>query len=166
MTDLERLLSKVRVQPDGCWLYTKSITPRGYGQFWLDGKTWRAHRASWSLHGNPLPTAPLELDHKCHDPKTCAGGNRCLHRRCINPGHLQVSTKKNNNSPERANNKDSARANGLLGAAAQRAKTHCKYGHEYSPENTYTYHGRRQCITCNKKRELLRIRNWKKEHSK
>jgi hypothetical protein len=29
-------------------------------------------------------------------------------------------------------------------------KTHCPAGHPYSPENTYTSSGRRQCVTCTK----------------
>ncbi len=35
--------------------------------------------------------------------------------------------------------------------AHQRAKTHCPQGHEYSPENTFSYPsepGRRRCFTC------------------
>lgn len=31
-------------------------------------------------------------------------------------------------------------------------KTHCKYGHEYSPENTYVWADRRYCRACNKRR--------------
>jgi diadenosine tetraphosphatase ApaH/serine/threonine PP2A family protein phosphatase len=27
-------------------------------------------------------------------------------------------------------------------------KTHCIHGHEFTPENTYSYHGKRVCKTC------------------
>jgi WhiB family transcriptional regulator, redox-sensing transcriptional regulator len=31
-------------------------------------------------------------------------------------------------------------------------KTHCKHGHEYTPENTSVSNGRRHCLTCQKRR--------------
>jgi WhiB family redox-sensing transcriptional regulator len=33
-------------------------------------------------------------------------------------------------------------------AALNAAKTHCKYNHEFTEENTAYYRGRRRCITC------------------
>jgi len=33
-------------------------------------------------------------------------------------------------------------------AQMKRNMTHCKRGHEYTPENTYTYNGNRTCRTC------------------
>lgn len=33
-------------------------------------------------------------------------------------------------------------------AERRRAATHCKRGHEFTPENTYIHHGRRRCRTC------------------
>ena len=37
-------------------------------------------------------------------------------------------------------------------------KTHCPHGHEYTPENTYVYAGRRFCRECNRKRTRDRMR--------
>lgn len=39
-------------------------------------------------------------------------------------------------------------------AAERRGATHCKYGHEFTSENTYRYpsHGRRECRVCRKDR--------------
>lgn len=33
-------------------------------------------------------------------------------------------------------------------AAKKRAQTHCKHGHEFTPENTYVFQGRRHCREC------------------
>lgn len=38
------------------------------------------------------------------------------------------------------------------GPAFMRNKTHCKQGHEYTPENTRRSNGRRYCITCERER--------------
>lgn len=37
-------------------------------------------------------------------------------------------------------------------AAINAAKTHCKWGHEFTPENTRIYSGKRACRTCYKAR--------------
>ena len=54
---------------------------------------------------------------------------------------------------------DTIRANAVkaraASAASRRARTHCKHGHEWTPENTYVYpRGVRECRVC--KREASR----------
>jgi hypothetical protein len=46
-------------------------------------------------------------------------------------------------------------------AAVNRLKTHCPYGHPYTPENTYTRPGTksRECITCRHIRRRERREN-------
>lgn len=141
-TALERLMAKVIVLPNGCWQWTGSLDDCGYGFFRMDrGVMWRAHRASYVLRNGPILKG-AELDHSCHDPKLCKLGNKCPHRACVNPEHMVVSTHANNCSRERANN-------GMEAAhAAQRARTHCKHGHEFTPENTYKTKSGRSCRLC------------------
>lgn len=62
----------------GCWVWTGSVKPNGYGQFHVTGglANTHAHRASWELHRGEIP-AGLQIDHLCRNI------------RCVNPDHLE-----------------------------------------------------------------------------
>lgn len=80
----QRFWAKVQ-KTDDCWLWTASVLKKrgGYGQF-NDGSTMvRAHRFSWELAHGPIPTG-LDIDHVCRV------------RRCVNPDHLRLATRKQN----------------------------------------------------------------------
>lgn len=64
----------------------------GYGLVYADGRSDRAHRAAYRKAYGPIPEG-LVIDHTCHnvDPD-CPGGATCLHRRCVNPDHLEAVT--------------------------------------------------------------------------
>ena len=112
--------SKVdRSDPDGCWEWQQSTASHGYGQTW-DGITVRlAHRAAWELTRGRIPDG-MTIDHLCRN------------RRCCNPAHLRLLT-----------NVENAALNGNA------VKTHCKRGHPYDEENTYTdRRGHRSCRAC------------------
>lgn len=110
---------------NGCWLWQGTIDREGYPRIWVGNKvesdkvTRQAHRVSYEVYVGPIP-GDLPLDHVCHtDDASCAGGDSCTHRRCINPRHLEPVTP-------------------LENAARQRrspART-CANGHEMTPENT------------------------------
>lgn len=119
-----------------CWIWTGRAQGRGHGQIMLDGKHLGTHRVAYELLVGPIPEG-LVLDHLCHNGSGCRGGEDCLHRRCVNPAHLEPVT---------------MRENVLRGegpAAKQAAQTRCIRGHEFTPENTrIRANGSRQCLTC------------------
>lgn len=63
----------------GCWLWSSSITPDGYGLFWFHGSAKRAPRLSFEHFKGPIADG-LELDHRCRTTG------------CVNPAHLEAVT--------------------------------------------------------------------------
>ena len=137
-TQLERIVSRFEVQESGCWWHPSIPTKYGYAQTklgWPESKSILIHRLSWIYHKGDIPEG-MVLDHICHDPAECVGGNSCIHRRCVNPDHLRLV-------PMPENSKRTTRVLNY--------KKHCKRGHELE-NNIYTYNskqGKRQgCATC------------------
>ena len=81
----ERLLSRFLVEPDtGCWQWTGTMMPCGYGQISRHGRNQPAHRAMWE-HRHGAVVGKLTIDHLC------------LNRRCVNPDHMELVTYGENN---------------------------------------------------------------------
>ncbi len=147
----ERLLSKIIIDPlTGCWLWSACRNPSGYGLINVDRKSRLAHRESYVASGRVIPDG-LDLDHTCHkNDGSCVGGNACLHRRCINPDHLEPVT--NAENLRRGIHVDNFTAGRLKIIAIRTAKTHCPHGHPYSGENLILTGRGRACLTCSKER--------------
>ncbi|GGH34102.1 HNH endonuclease [Microbacterium album] len=111
MTDIEaRFWSKVDKSGD-CWLWTAATT-YGYGRFAITKRQMiGAHRFAWETVNGPVPDG-MVIDHLCRI------------RLCVNPAHMEVVT----------NGENVLRGEGL--SALNARKTHCKNGHEFTPENT------------------------------
>jgi len=67
----------------GCWEWTSTLSPTGYGSFHLAKSNRPAHRVSWEMANGPIPDG-INMDHICHN------------RKCVNPGHLRFATQKQN----------------------------------------------------------------------
>lgn len=139
---LEKIVSRFVPQPNGCW-YLGNTKPdnKGYANTkigWPIQKSVRAHRLSWEYYKGSIADG-MVIDHLCHDPAVCAGGNTCEHRRCVNPEHMQLVSAPENNSKT---------------VRMLKFKTHCKNGHKLE-NNIYEYNSkqgkRRGCATCLKR---------------
>lgn len=86
MNDADRFWSKVDTSagPRGCWLWTASVNPKGYGWFRFGDKSLFAHRVLMEVvTGEPL--GDLQVDHRHTCPKSC-----------VNPMHLRLTPNKQN----------------------------------------------------------------------
>lgn len=126
---VERLSSKIVIS-DGCWLWTGSLNRKGYPMVRVDAaREWcLAHRAVYELLVGVIPEG-LELDHLCRV------------RGCVNPAHLEPVTHAENMRRVPPESRP-RRPRHYRGAA-------CRYGHQFTPENTYTRpNGVRECRLC------------------
>jgi hypothetical protein len=135
---IDRFMEKIQVSDSGCWLWTAYVMPNGYGTFRLprssygtfkDGKSMvLAHRFAYEALVGPIPDG-ASIDHLCRV------------RHCVNPEHLEPVTQRINV------------LRGESGPAHNARKTHCKRGHELTPDNVAIRTLRdggpsRVCITC------------------
>jgi hypothetical protein len=87
-----------------------------------------AHRYLYILIGKEIPEG-FVIDHLCRNGL------------CVNPDHLEAVS----------NIENIMRGEGICAKNAR--KTHCKRGHELTPENTYNRkNGKRDCKLCDKER--------------
>jgi hypothetical protein len=117
----ERLWPRI-LKTDTCWLWQGARDGHGYGTIGSGGANapnLKVHVVVYKLLKGDYPEG-LELHHKC-EVKTCC-----------NPEHLEPLTRKQH-----------------IAATKYPRATHCKKGHEFSEENTYTWRGMRCCRACN-----------------
>lgn len=126
-----------RISPEpmsGCWLWTGKRNPYGYGIVAKKYSEKQAHRVVYEMLRDPIPVH-LQADHLCRV------------RACVNPFHIEIVSQQVN----------LARGHGV--AARNARKTHCPYGHSYTPENVYRRPGSpnsRECRVCHDARNRSR----------
>lgn len=131
---MEKILSKIN-KTDYCWIWKGEIKSNGYGRCYFNGKNNSAHRLVYELLVGEIPKG-LEIDHLCRNPK------------CVNPKHLEPVTHLENVRRS---------------LPFRKLKTHCKQGHEFTPDNITRRNANnpeRVCIKC--KNENMRKLNLKK----
>lgn len=129
---LGRVLPKIIVDDDGCWLFTGAKIS-GYGVIGMGRRgagTILTHRATYAAFVGPLVKG-MHIDHLCRVVSRCA------------PAHLEQVTPAENKA--RSTNSEAVRAR-------WQSQTACRNGHEFTAENTYygTRNGyvTRQCRAC------------------
>lgn len=81
----KRFFEKVN-KTRGCWYWTGCKLKVGYGVFRINNKNYRSHRLSWEIHNNKKIPKNLCVLHTCDI------------RNCVNPKHLWLRTKADNNT--------------------------------------------------------------------
>jgi hypothetical protein len=106
-TILKRFMFKYDIDPvTKCWNWIGAKTDFGYAHFYYDGVS-KAHRWVYQLmHGVLSPS--MEIDHLCRN------------KSCVNPFHLE----------------EVSRSTNIRRALEATRVTHCKWGHEFTEENT------------------------------
>ncbi len=123
--ELNRLFSKIRLDPGmGCWEWTAS-GKNGYGNFYFRGVGTYVHRLMYAWVYSQIPNgcgkSVPTIDHICQN------------RRCCNPFHLRLISQREN----------ILAGNGVSAIAAR--TTHCKHGHLLDGVRST---GKRFCKTC------------------
>lgn len=116
-----------------CFEWQGYLDKDGYGTFFFRKKNRKAHRVSYFL--------------KCGDiPKEMVIDHICKNRRCVNPEHLRLVTKRENTLN-----------NSLSLGAINKVKTHCKLGHPLDKK----YGKQRYCSICENEKAKRQYRKWK-----
>lgn len=123
----EYILSRIKVDENGCWNYPYSLQTNGYAR--IQGEY--AHRASYEIFKSRIPEG-LTIDHLCKN------------KICVNPQHMEAVTAVENTMRSSAIPATNAR------------KTHCMRGHPFSGNNLLVYAGKRQCRICLNRAQLIR----------
>jgi hypothetical protein len=124
---IERILTNIAIDDNGCWLWTLKIDQHGYGATTVGGGPHRhqhVHRVTYILFVGDIDD-DLTIDHLCRV------------RACCNPDHLEPVTIQVN------------LLRGEAPPALNARKTHCKNGHLLEGANVKVEAtGFRRCQIC------------------
>ena len=141
---MKLLKEKTFFEPiSGCWIYQgpDATSNKEHCRVKFNNKMIYVHRLSAHLHwGFDLDSSMLIL----HDAF-------CVSPKCWNPQHLREGT-------QQENMQDSVLVGTFKNVIAEERKqaTHCKWGHEFTPENTRIRPGGRECKECQRERDRER----------
>lgn len=126
--------------PDACWPWTANRYKCGYGQMRVGKGPTGAHRVAFFLANGHWPQVAR---------------HSCDNKICVNPAHILDGTASDNQLDCVLRNRH-----------WQTRKTHCKHGHEFTPENTRSVRTPggwtgRACRTCD--RDAQRSK-WRVKH--
>ena len=111
---------KVRVAPNGCWVWIGAKTSRGYGcvSYRSEGKKKQlaAHRLSYALHKGSFD----KQNHVLH---------KCDNTLCVNPEHLFLGTQQDNMKDMSVKNRG---RKGLLTKYITEGKTYKEYKRDWA----------------------------------
>lgn len=127
----ERFDSRTQAMPSGCIEWQGSYFNSGYGRFTKPDSraSGLAHRLIYAHVHGPIPDG-MYVCHRCDNP------------RCVNVEHLFLG------SPEVNVQDAKQKGRRAPNPSPMRGRTHCKRGHEFTPENTIRTKGGRNCREC------------------
>lgn len=135
-SNVERFFEYVdKLTEDQCWSWG-GCTKNGYGSFWIrdsscrnGGKMVAAHRYSYELMFGKIEKGKI-IHHICEN------------KLCVNPLHMRLVSSFGRHTTD---------YHPTSVTAINKNRTHCIYGHEFTPENTIIEKsGKRKCRTCSK----------------
>ena len=85
MDILDKIKSRILINENGCWEWSRALDTSGYGLVYLnkDKRLEKVHRVMFELHNGQIDKALVV----CHN---------CNNRKCCNPEHLRLDTVKSN----------------------------------------------------------------------
>ena len=111
-----------------CKLWGGARFANGYGMRRVNKRLVRVHRWAWIEANGPIPPETPFVLHHCDTPA------------CYEVEHLFLGTHADNVADRVSKGRSRNQHMGV---------THCKHGHEFTPENTrMTSDGRRRCLQC------------------
>jgi len=91
-------------KPDGCHIWIASTSSHGYGEFKVNGKTWKAHRWIWTKNHGTIPVG-MNICHHCDNPS------------CVRDDHLYLGTQQDNVNDRQKRNRQTSHKGQLNGRA-------------------------------------------------
>ncbi len=151
--------AKTETKENGCreWSGQRKIGKFAYGkvEFSAKGKTYKvsAHRLSWMLTNGPIPRGMCVL-HKCDNPP------------CVNPDHLFLGTRADNNADMMRKGRGVVLPKGVTPSGGQAhinsKKTCCsKCGGPLVPVLLKSQGNRRRCPPCTQATKNAYLKQWK-----